>query len=140
MGLQPMTIEEFIARHADEQFEWGKSDCLVFTNEAIKLLHGHGFCDDWLTDYDSPKTAIRRYSRGRKEEGKTCITEGLDSRLERVDTLHPRDGMVCARAALEPGPLGWSFGFVYGGLEWYRTTVGVVPLVPDGSAIYWRVT
>ena len=99
-------------------------------------MRGEGWCDDWLGSYSDPQTALVAYARHLRAEGKADFIDGVDSRLERVDTLWPRDGMVCA--VPEDGVLRWSFGIVCGGLEWYMSEDGIVSREPDGAALYWR--
>lgn len=131
-------LKYYVRSHERAAFRWGAIDCLTFANGAMRCVTGAGFCDDWLGEYDSPRGAAAKYLRLRKLEGKASIIEGVDDRLRRVDTLHPRDGMICA--VEEPGgALGWAFGVVSEGLEWYLSEHdGLISRPPNGDAIYWE--
>lgn len=131
-----MTLREVILAHRETPFEWGRADCLTFSNAATAAHTGEGWCDDWVRGYFDPRSALVAYARNLRAAQKANVIDGVDERLDRVDTLHPRDGMVCARKEAEI-VLGWCFGIVWGGLEWYMSENGLVSLSPDGSALYW---
>lgn len=132
-----MTLWAVIEAHRNTPFEWGRADCLTFSNAATAAHTGEGWCDDWMGGYFDPRSALVAFARHLRAEGKSNVIDGVDERLDRVDTLHPRDGMVCARTA--DSVLGWAFGVVCDGLEWYMGEGGLESLEPDGSAMYWAV-
>lgn len=130
-----MTLQEVILAHRGKPFEWGAVDCLTFSNAATEAHSGSAWCEDWLGAYFDPRSALVSYAKHLRAAGKGNIIEGVDERLDRVDTLHPRDGMICARPA--DSVLGWSFGIVCEGLEWYMSEDGLESIMPDGGAMYW---
>ena len=85
-------------------FAPGFFDCLVFTNEAWRAMHGQGWADDWIGRYSGgdrflPAEALRA------EFGYRSLFEALDDRpaLRRCPHIPPAGALVVSRGAGVPG-------------------------------------
>ena len=55
------SLTQYINSVRNKPFDWGKNDCLTFTNDAFRAMHGKGWADDWLDRYLTDKNLpIRR--------------------------------------------------------------------------------
>ena len=79
-------LNRYIASIQSSSFEWGKLDCLIFSNNAFKEYWGFGYADDWIGRYmnaDGPKTKDQL----RKEFGYMRLEPALDDRLRRCPAV-----------------------------------------------------
>jgi hypothetical protein len=92
----------------DVPFKWGEHDCLIFTNNAWKAMHGHGWADDWLGRYmDGTRPLSRKELQ--EEYGYKTFVAAVDARLTRVNHIPPRGALVTTRKARR-----WAIGNALG--------------------------
>ena len=74
-------------------FTWGAHDCLTFTNDAFRAMHGNGWADDWLGRYMDGDRILRRREL-KSEFGHSDFFKAVDERLDRVDGVPPMGALV----------------------------------------------
>ena len=130
----------FVNSHRTSDFTWGSLDCLSFANEAVRVMSGQGFCDDWVVDYTTSVQALRRYREKLAIEGFTDIIEAVDSRLSRIDTTEcPAVGTIVARQ-MEGTVLNYSFGVCVGRDIAFMGEDGTVFFRPEATDHMWKLT
>jgi len=119
-------LNEFLREVADRPFEWGVWDCLTFTNEAFRRMHGAGWADDWVGRYIAPDGLLTR-SQLRMEYGHQNIEDALAERLTRSYGVPPRGALVVGgKDVVEAGYLGVGFGISVGTRAAFLSRGGVV--------------
>lgn len=107
-------LNHFISEVRDRPFEWGKWDCLIFTNEAFRRMHGAGWADDWIGRYMAGEKPVTR-SKLRREYGYQTIEDALQDRLQRADRVPPRGALVLGgNQVISSQWLGVCFGISVG--------------------------
>lgn len=120
------SLNAFLREVADRPFEWGVWDCLIFTNEAFKRMHGVGWADDWMGRYIAPDGLLTR-SQLRREYGHQNLEHALESRLTRSYGVPPRGALVVGgKDVVEAGYLGVGFGISVGTRAAFLSRGGVV--------------
>ncbi len=89
-------------------FAWGSHDCLTFTNEAWRRLHGRAWSEDWLGVYMHRGKPVGARTL-KKRLGVTTLEEAMQGRLRPVAGIPPRGALV-----LSDSPQGWSVGISFG--------------------------
>jgi hypothetical protein len=119
-------LHAFLREVADRPFEWGIWDCLIFTNEAFRRMHGQGWADDLLNRYmDGGKPMTRVQIR--QEYGYESLDDMLKDRLERSYDVPPRGALVTSsQTFLNAGYLGSGFGISVGSSAAFLSGAGVV--------------
>ena len=119
-------LHAFLREFADRPFEWGIWDCLIFTNEAFRRMHGQGWADDLLNRYldgEKPMTRVQI----RQEYGYESLEDMLKDRLERSYDVPPRGALVTSsQTFLNAGYLGSGFGISVGSSAAFLSDTGVV--------------
>jgi hypothetical protein len=96
-------LTAYIAEIKDRRFQWGRHDCLTFTNEAWRRMYGHGWADEWVGKYMQGEKLIgRRELRQELERlyGKFTLEASIDTRWKRAIGIPPLGALVttnCAR-------------------------------------------
>lgn len=129
MGSQ---LTEYLASCEGKPFEWGGNNCVSFVRGFVPSIPA-----DWAEGYDDAVSARHAYRRMLSEYGHDNIIDALDARFERVLTLHPEDGMICARR--ENGPLRYALGLTFGQCCVFLSEDGPVRSDVDVSDMFWRV-
>ena len=80
-------LSAVIARHRSIPFEWGRSDCLCFTAEAIEAMTGHSF---EFPEYSTAGEALRVM----RERGNTSPHDVLAELLPEVTPALAMSGDV----------------------------------------------
>jgi hypothetical protein len=127
MGPQKR-LNQYLKSIADRSFCWGQHDCLTFTNEAWRQMHGEGWADDWLGRY-MVKTQYG-FRPMRKPEllaefPFTSFTEAIDTKLTRVDHVPPRGALVAVAQDLAIG-VGLGLGICVGIKAAFLSRKGVI--------------
>jgi hypothetical protein len=92
---QRESLNRYLKSVRDIPFEWGKNDCLTFTNNAYKAMYNEGWADDWLGRYSqNPKRDTLK-----KEFGFSTFTEAVDSKLKRIEYVPPLGALVTTKQA-----------------------------------------
>lgn len=131
-------LTEYVRSRVDDPFEWGRHDCLTFAAECVRIQTGTTPFREWVSGYDDAPSALRRYSRLRRNSIHADIIEGVDAVFERENTLYPDHGMLVARPA-NYGVLDWTFGVVVNGNPVLMTDEGVVRFTTEIDDLHWRV-
>jgi hypothetical protein len=108
LDFSPSELPDYLKSVRDIPFKWGEHDCLIFTNNAWKVMYGHGWADDWLDRY---MDGVRPLSRKElhEEYGYKSFVAAVDSRLARVSHVPPRGALVTTRKARR-----WAIGNALG--------------------------
>lgn len=107
-GSSLSNLPDYLKSVADTPFEWGVHDCLIFTNDAWRAMHGYGWADDWLGRYMTDGRPMNR-TQLQEEFGHATFTKAVDDRLLRVTGLPPRGALVTTRKARR-----WAIGNALG--------------------------
>jgi hypothetical protein len=95
---QRESLNDYLKSVKDKSFEWGKHDCLTFTNNAFKAMYGEGWADDWLGRYMEGSRIFRR-DELRKEFGFSTFTCAVDNKLSRINHIPPLGALVTTQKA-----------------------------------------
>lgn len=131
-------LRAYLSTKASEPFDWRRNNCLSFVSGALEALELEPLPSDWCEGYSTMRGAAHYYRRTLKRYGLHGIIDALDVRYDRTLTLHPQEGLVCARP--EVGPMGYAFGvtsaqgcvfLTEAGARWTEPRVGDVYWVPE---------
>ena len=123
-------LNTLINKLADEKFEYGKTDCFLFTNALVKAYHGQDFRSQHK--YKSKKQAdeyIAQYRGGIEE-----LTTGTLG--TRVKPTHCIEGDVVS-AMVAPDQI--ALGFVLGDSAVFKTPKKVVKIPLEQCRMGWRI-
>jgi hypothetical protein len=95
---QRESLNDYLKSVKDKSFEWGKHDCLTFTNNAFKAMYGEGWADDWLGRYMEGSRIFRR-DELRKEFKFSTFTCAVDNKLSRINHIPPLGALVTTQKA-----------------------------------------
>jgi hypothetical protein len=118
------SLNQYINAVRNKPFEWGKNDCLTFTNGAFHAMYGKGWADDWLDRYLADNTPIRR-NELIKEFGFRSFSEAVDQRLNRIDHIPPLGALVTTKHA-EKWIIGVAMGISTGTRAVFLSKKGVI--------------
>ena len=121
-------LNYYLKEVADQSFCWGQHDCLTFTNEAWRRMHGEGWADDWLGRYMvKTKYGFRpmRAPELMAEFSFRSFLEAIDARLNRVDSIPPRGALVATSRNLAVG-VGYGLGICVGMKAAFLSRKGVL--------------
>lgn len=91
------SLNAYILEIKDQPFEWGKNDCLTFTNEAWHRMYGEPWCSDWLGRHMKGKRPVskKQFADMIEEEfGTRDINEAISTRLKPIDFVPPLGALV----------------------------------------------
>lgn len=129
-------LTAYIARHRDKPFRWRDNNCLSFVSGALEACGLPGLPRDWCEGYITTREALRSYRKALAVYGHGDIIEAMDARYERVMTLHPRDGMICARKANDV--MGYGFGVALRSGCVFLTADGARWADVEAGDLFWR--
>lgn len=82
---------DYLVSQRGKKFKLGEHDCLTFTNDAWRVMHGEGYADDLLNRYlDKGRDALK------DEYGVKSLQQLLDARLMRCQRSVPPFGALVA--------------------------------------------
>jgi len=132
-------LNAFLREVKDRPFEWGAWDCLIFTNEAFRRMHGAGWADDWIGRYITQGGLLTRHQL-RIEYGHQTIEDALCERLSRAYSVPPRGALVVGGSdAVEAGYLGVGFGIAVGTSAAFLSRLGVVYCPIETATSAWVI-
>jgi len=102
-------LNEYLKSVKDTPFEWGKHDCLIFTNSAFKEMYGEGWGDDLLGKYINEKGVPLRRDALRKTFGYKTFEAAVDDRLTPYNGVPPRGSLVTTKHSQR-----WAIGVAMG--------------------------
>lgn len=133
-------LAEYIDGLRDMPFAWGSNDCITFTNKAMQIITGKGYCDDWIGDYSNGRGAFKHYRRKLSEQGYDGIIDALDNRLIRLDAKYPPRGTLIGRKSDDVnGVLPIALGVVISDLAAFLIDDGLILSPIDETDLFWSV-
>lgn len=119
-------LNEFLREVHSRSFKWGVWDCLIFTNEAWRRMHGEGWADDWVGRYLVGKRPMT-FPKLLIEFQASSVEDALQSRLTRASKVPPRGALVLGgeKIITASGP-GIKFGICVGSSAAFLSGGGVV--------------
>ena len=133
-----LRLAEYIEAVRLQPFKWGKHDCLTFANNALAQQRGSGFADDFLGGYATAKGAFLKYQRWLRHTHFTDVLHGMDSRLQRIDSVYPPRGAIAAMP-VSGEVLPVAFGVVTGRLSVFVGDNGLEFITPRDGFMFWGV-
>jgi len=119
-------LNDYLESVRNVNFQWGKFDCLIFTNNAFKAMYGEGWADDWLGRYMDGDRFISR-SELRKEYKHSTFVPAVDKKLTRIDYVPPLGALVASDIEQR-----FAIGYVLG------VSVGSKVCYVGKSGLVWR--
>ena len=129
------SLNQYINTVRNKPFQWGKNDCLTFTNDAFHAMYGKGWADDWLDRYLADNTPIRR-NELIKEFGFRSFSEAVGQRLNRIDHIPPLGALVTTKHA-EKWIIGVAMGISTGTRAVFLSKKGVIHLPMESVHEAW---
>lgn len=129
-------LRDYILDHTEKPFDWSKNNCLSFASGALRVLGLPDLPRDWYTGAEDRREAVRAYRAGLERYGYANIIQALDDRYERVWTLHPEDGMICARKTDDL--MGHGFGVTFRNGCVFLTADGAKWSDVEAGDKFWR--
>lgn len=131
-------LERYVRSKITDPFVWGTHDCLTFANGAVEAVTGGKMFEVWLNGYSTEHAALMRYERFRRDSGYENIIDAVDSKFDRLITLHPPHGTLVARR-ITGNVLGYAFGVSINGNIALMSEDGVMRAAPNIADIYWSL-
>lgn len=125
-------LRRYLASCEESPFDWSGNNCVSFVRGFVPSVPV-----DWAVGYSDAVEARHAYRRMLSEYGHDSILEALDARFERVLTLHPEDGMICARR--ENGPLRYALGLTVDQVCVFLADDGPRRFDVEAGDLFWRV-
>lgn len=130
-------LTDYIMSHVDAPFSWGGNNCLSFASGALEACGRRGLPSDWYTGASNRREAVRAYKAGLGRYGYDSIIDALDDRYQRIHTLHPEDGLICARKTDDL--MGYGFGVSFRNGCVFLTDHGAKWSDVEAGDRFWRV-
>ena len=109
----------------DKAFHYHVNDCVMFTNEAWRVMYGYGWADDWVKRYIKPNGLYMKPNELKEEFGFETLEEAVDSKLTRVSHIPPRGSLV-ATDQVDTKIVGKAFGISVGNKVAFLQKKGLV--------------
>jgi hypothetical protein len=122
-------LTAYISDCEGRSFEWGKHDCLTFTNGAYRAMYGKGWADDWLGRYMIDGRPMRR-DELRKEFGWSTLEAAINERMVKSNKFPPRGALVTTKHARR-WATGAALGICVGDRAVFLGDKGVIYLTLD---------
>ena len=126
---QRESLNDYIRVVNGKPFEWGKHDCLTFSNSAYQAMYGEGWADDWLGRYMKGSITLRR-SELKKEFGFSSFTDAVDKKLHRINHVPPLGALVTTKEA-QRWIIGVAMGICTGTKAVFLSKEGLIHLPLD---------
>ena len=123
---QRESLNNYLRSVSASRFAWGVHDCLTFTNDAFREMHGEGWADDWLGRYMDGNRVLNK--RELKAEFRQSVFErAVDLKLRRVHHVPPLGALVTTKRARR-WVTGVALGICTGTKAVFLDKVGVIYL------------
>ena len=132
-------LADYIESVRNRPFEWGKFDCLIFANEAVRVQTGKGFANDWMGRYDSPQSCYKHALGLLKANRWDNIVEAIDTRLTRLDSLMPHRGNIIGRQREDMSVTWISLGVAVSDQVAFLGHNGIEFSAPQEEDIFWLI-
>lgn len=90
-------LSQYLKEVSHKPFEWFRHDCLVFTNDAWRAMHGRGYADDWIGVYRDDSGGLVDRDVLRAVMGFRTLQDAISDRLLPVHGVPPRGALVAFR-------------------------------------------
>lgn len=88
----------YVKEQRGKPFKLGEHDCFTFTNEAWRIMHGHGYADHFVGKYaDLGPKAFAKLMK--KSFGHVDLIDALDHGMCRVSHVPPRGALVVSKSS-----------------------------------------
>jgi len=95
---QRESLNAYLKSVKDKPFEWGKHDCLTFTNNAYRQMYGIGWADDWLGKYMKDAQLLRRKDLEKEFGFKVKqLPEKISCKLNPINSVPPLGALVTTK-------------------------------------------
>ena len=131
-------LRDYILAHTGKPFRWDGNNCLSFASGAIEACGGAGLPRDWYVGASVRREAVRAYKAGLKRYGYASIIDAINDRYERIFTLHPDDGLLCARKTDDL--MGNAFGVSFRNGCVFLTDAGAKWSDIEAGDRFWRIS
>ncbi len=98
MSLVRDALNHFLTSYQGIPFEWGRNDCLTFTNDAFRVMYGEGWSEDWIGRYMVDGRPMRRRELI-KEFKFNDFNLAIDTKLQRYTGVPPCGSLVTTKQA-----------------------------------------
>lgn len=117
-------------------FEWGKHDCLSFTNEAWEQMYGEGYADDWLGSYhvQDSLVAIRKLRDRFKFD---TLPEAISSKLQQKNQPVIGDLVMTEKSLRGIAYIGGALGICTGNKSAFLSDKGLEFVFTDCAKYSW---
>jgi hypothetical protein len=128
---QRESLNRYLKSVGDIPFEWGKHDCLTFTNNAYRAMYNEGWADDWIGRYGKGSKALRRKEL-ESEFGFRIkqLPEKISSRLKPINHVPPLGALVTTKKS-NTWIIGVAMGICTGTKAVFLSKEGVLYLPLD---------
>lgn len=126
-------LKSYLEDKNKTKFNWETNNCMSF---AFGFLDIEDLPERLFLGNKTQRACYKAYIRECKRLGYLSLPDALDSLMERVITLHPRDGWVVVRNS--EGLIGYSCGLVFRGSLYFMSEEGMVSLEPMPGDVYWK--
>ena len=133
-----LRLSSYIEAVRSQPFSWGAHDCLTFANNAVAEQRGSGFADDFLGGYTNAKGALLKYQKWLRNTHFSDLLQGMNSRLQRIETKYPPRGAVAAMP-VSGEVLPVAFGVVAGRFCCFVGDNGLQFMTPQDGFLFWGV-
>ena len=130
-------LSEYIGRHADQPFDWASNNCMTFVSGYLDAIGYPPLPRKWCYGYTDAREAVRAYRQCLNDYGHESVIYAMDHRFDRTVTLHPDDGMICARR--ENGPMGYAFGLTCNQQCVFLTDDGARIFHVEAGDMFWDI-
>ena len=117
-------LNSYLKSVRDSKFKWGENDCLTFTNNAWRVMHGFGWADEWIGEYTSRSTILSRRKLIEKF-GFSSIIDAIDQKLSPVVGVPPTGALVVTKTDQCRG-VGYALGINLGSKSAFISELGVI--------------
>jgi hypothetical protein len=132
-------LADYVESVREKSFEWGKFDCLIFANGAVRAQTGKGFCNDWMGDYTDAQSCYKHALRLLKANRWDNIVEAIDTRLTRLQSLMPHRGNIIGRQQEHMSVTGISLGVAVSDQIAFVGNNGIEFSAPQEDDIFWLI-
>ena len=118
-------LNAFVAKNVRTGFQWHTNDCLMFTNNAWKVMYGHGWADDWLGKYVTDLGLYMRASQLAETFKAQSLPEALDNKSNLKRTSAKAGCLVVTDFDVEGWELPQALGICNGIKGLFLTKKGI---------------
>ena len=131
------SLNQYINSARNKPFEWGKNDCLTFTNDAFRAIYGKGWADDWLDRYMENTMPIGRKQLEQEFGFKIReLSAKISERLNKINYVPPLGALVTTKQC-QRWIIGFALGISTGSKAVFLSKDGVIHLPMEAVHEAW---